>query len=337
MEVKCKTLNVQLNKKEKILNLVSPDLYNLKLDIKNLFNLSDQQMKNLNIYAKPISLKGTSIEIKLETSNDYNVFVLDQQKFADFIIIRCELNEKNKNESDKEKTINNLKNRIYNLENENKILIKKNNDLKYNYNNVLSKLRELENDNNLLKKQLEESNDKDQTISKLNKYIFQLKTQFSKLLFIINQNQLQPNFDINTSLYEFYKQYLNKFYNNNYKYEFLQNNSTLEVKKEEIKNKTIFDFYFKIKNIGPQWPNDTLLKCIPDDSYIFFFHLKLTDGVWSYQNEKKEVIYIFPVKILYKNYNKFSKINKLSCYLVSDRYGKIGNEIGKMEIIISDY
>ena len=41
MEVKCKTLNVQLNKKEKILKLVSPELYNIKLYIKNLFNLSE--------------------------------------------------------------------------------------------------------------------------------------------------------------------------------------------------------------------------------------------------------------------------------------------------------
>ena len=90
------------------------------------------------------------------------------------------------------------------------------------------------------------------------------------------------------------------------------------------------------KNIGAKWPTDTLLKCIPDDSNIYFFHLKITDGVWSYNDESYEV-FVFPVKILFKNYNKFSKINKLSCHLLSDRYGKIGNKIGKMEIIINDY
>ena len=77
MNVKCNSLKVILNKVEKILKLVSPDLYNLKLDIKKLFNLTDEHMKNIILFAKPVSIKGTSIEIKLESDKDYNVFVLD--------------------------------------------------------------------------------------------------------------------------------------------------------------------------------------------------------------------------------------------------------------------
>ena len=329
------TLKFKLKNEEKILNFVPPDLYNLKLDIQKLFNLTDQQIQNLEIYAKPIILKGTTIEIKLESSNDYNVFVLDQQKFADLIVIRCKLNEKIKNEENKDKIINNLKKRINNLENENKYLIKKNNDLINKYNICLSNLKEIENENNLLK---ENSEDKDKIISKLNKSIFQQKTQSCHLLYLFNKNHLKLNFKITTSLKEFYNQYLiDNNLNLDYNYEFIENNSSINTKKEEIiKDKKIFDFYFKIKNIGANWPTDTLLKCIPDDSTIYFFHLKITDGVWSYSDENYP-IYVFPVKILFKNYNKFNKINKLSCYLLSDRYGKIGNKIGKMEIIIKDY
>ena len=311
------TLKVKLKNEEKILNLVPPDLYNLKLDIQKLFNLTDQQMKNITFFAKPVSLKGTSVEVKLERLNDYNDFVLDQQKFADFIVIRCELNE---SEEDKDKIINDLKSKISLLEKENK---------------------NLENEKNSFKKTLKE---KDQIIAKLEQSKNSYRNQLKNLLNLAYLNNLKINFHISSSLFQSVNS-INLINNNidnnnlnNYNYEFIDNNSSLEVKKEDIiQKKKIFDFYFKIKNIGANWPIDTLLKCVPDDSNIYFFHLKIKDDVWNYKDEKLGVIYVFPVKILFKNYNKFNKINKLSCYLISDRYGRIGNKIGKMEIKISDY
>ena len=152
MNVRCNSLRVILNKEEKILKLVSPDLYNLKLDIKQLFNLTDEQMKNINLFAKPVAIKGTSIEVKLENEKDYNVFVLDQQNFADYIIIRCEL--KGNKESDKE-IIEKLKSKIIDLENENQNLKKLNNNLNLNQSNYLSKLKEKENYIKSLKKKID--------------------------------------------------------------------------------------------------------------------------------------------------------------------------------------
>ena len=336
MNVRCNSLRVILNKVEKILNLVSPDLYNLKLDIKRLFNLTDEQMKNINLFAKPVAIKGTSIEVKLENEKDYNVFVLDQQNFADYIIIRCEL--KGNKESDKE-IIEKLKSRIIDLENENQNLKKLNNNLNFNQSNYLSKLKEKENYIKSLKKKID---DDEQIISSLKKKNFSYKNQLKNFLKLAYLNNLHINFHVNPSLYQSINSSFSQppiiFGNKNkYDYEFIENDSSLEIKKEEIvKNKKIFDFYFKIKNNGSDFPVDTLLKCIPNDSYIYFFHLKITDGVWSYKDENLGIIYVFPVKILFKNYNKFNNVNELSCYLVSDRYGKIRNKIGKMKIIVSD-
>ena len=363
MNVKCNSLKVILNKVEKILKLVSPDLYNLKLDIKKLFNLTDEQMKNINLFAKPVAIKGTSIEVKLENEKDYNVFVLDQQNFADYIIIRCEL--KGNKGSDKE-IIEKLKSKILYLENENQNIKDLNKNLKINENNHLSNLKEKENyinslnkkleekENNIksLKKKLEEKEnnikslkkkleDKEQINSSLKKKNFSYKNLLKNFLKLAYLNNLHINFHVNSSLYQSINSSFSQppiiFGNKNkYDYEFIENDSSLEIKKEEIKNKKIFDFYFKIKNQGAEFPVDTLLKCIPNDNYIYFFHLKITDGVWSYKDENLGIIYVFPVKILFKNYNKFNNVNELSCYLLSDRYGKIGNKIGKMKIIVSD-
>ena len=163
MNVRCNSLRVILNKVEKILNLVSPDLYNLKLDIKRLFNLTDEQMKNINLFAKPVAIKGTSIEVKLENEKDYNVFVLDQQNFADYIIIRCEL--KGYIESDKE-IIEKLKSKILYLENENQNIKDLNKNLKINENNYLSNLKEKENYINSLNKKLEEKENNIKSLKK---------------------------------------------------------------------------------------------------------------------------------------------------------------------------
>ena len=321
------TLKVKLKNEEKILNFVPPDLYNLKLDIQKLFNLTEQQMKNITFFAKIVSFKGTSVEVKLEKLNDYNDFVLAQQKFALFIEIKCELNE---SEEDKDKIINDLKSRISYLEEENKNLIEKNNTLNNNK----------ENEKNSFKKILEE---KEQIITKLEQSKNSYRNQLKNLLDLAYLNNLKINFPINSSLFQSGEPFgLNGdgIINNNlknYNYEFIDNNSFLEVKKEDINKKKIFDYYFRIKNIGADWPIDTLLKCVPDESNIYFFHFKIKDGIWSYKDENLGVIYVFPVKILFKNYNKFNKINKLSCFLISDRYGRIGNKIGKMEIKISDY
>jgi len=310
MENKCKNLIINFDGKRETLDLVPPDLNNLKLDIQKKFNLTINELNNLAFYAKPIVYNGTSINVELKSTKDYNIYVLDQQRYADEIIINCE-NNIDKNE------INNLKKKIEELTKK----VNKLNDKNSENEKII---------NNLEKKNLKYKN----ALYKFMTFIHNNNINYN-LFTSLNRNSFLDSFNIN-NYNNNNNNYINNYFNNlNYDCEFIENNYILSVDEEEVKNKIIFDFYFKIKNTGKEnWPTDTLLKCIPDESDIYFFPLKITDGAWNFTDENKEVIYIFPVKILFKNYTKYKKENKLSCFLLSDRKGKIGNKIGRMEIII---
>jgi hypothetical protein len=312
---------VNLNNKTQKLDLVPPDLNNLKMDIKKKFNLTKNELQNLIFYANPIVINGTSIKVELKSTKDYNTFVLDQQRCADEIVINCEYKQE-------ENEIDSLKKKIEELEKINKGLTK-------NYYKLKDK-----------------NSQNEKIIARLEKKNFQYKNELYKFITFINKNNINYNifssFNSKSILESFYNNNNNNFNNINninninnnfnnlvYDCEFIENNYILSVYEDEVKSKNIFEFCFKIKNTGKEnWPTDTLLKCIPDESDIFFYPLKITDGPWNFTDENKEVIYIFPVKILFKNYNKFKKENKLSCFLLSDRKGKIGNKIGRMEIVV---
>lgn len=218
-----------------------------------------------------------------------------------------------------DKILNELKNKINHKEKINKNLLLSNNQLSNENKNLLFKLKEKE----------IEIIEKNSVIENLEKKIFNYKKQLINLIKIINQNKINININISPSI--------NNHLLKKYDCEFLidKNNNTLKISKKEILNKKIIDFSFNIINNGmEEWPFDTLLKCNPDESNIYFFYAKYkSEEIWYYK-ENNQIIYVFPVRILFKNYNKIKENNILNCFLVSDREGKIGNKFGTMKLII---
>ena len=221
--------------------------------------------------------------------------------------------------NDFDKILNDLKKKINHKEKINKNLLLNNNQLSNENKNLLFILKEKE----------IEIKEKNSVIENLEKKIFNYKKQLINLIKIINQNKINININISPSI--------NNHLLKKYDCQFLidKNNNTLKISKKEIQNKKIIDFSFNIINNGmEEWPFDTLLKCNPDESNIYFFYAKYkSEEIWYYK-ENNQIIYVFPVRILFKNYNKIKENNILNCFLVSDREGKIGNKFGTMKLII---
>ena len=216
--------------------------------------------------------------------------------------------------------LNQLKNKFNHIEKLNQNLLLNNNQLSNENKSLLNKLKEKE----------IEINEKNSIIENLEKKIYNYKKQMINLIKIINQNKININFNLSSSLN-------NQLLKKKYDCQFLldQNKNTLKISKKEIQNKKIIDFSFNIINNGnEEWPFDTMLKCNPDDSNIYFFYVKFKSEEIFYYKENNNLIYIFPVRILFKNYNKIKENNILNCFLVSDREGKIGNKFGTMKLII---
>jgi len=229
-------------------------------------------------------------------------------------------------------SINELKRKISQLENKNQNILRFNNNLSNENKNLLFNIKEKEKEIIKLKNI---SNEKDLIIENLEKKNFKYKKHLMKLLQIINQNNIKINMNISPSINNV------NILNNSLKYdcEFLLdiNNNILRISKEEIQYGKIINFSFNIISTGTEnWPIDTILKCNPDESNIFFFHVKYnSDEILEYK-EKDKIIKVFPVRILFKNYNKINEKNILNCFLVSDREGKIGNKFGSMKLIVEN-
>ena len=229
-------------------------------------------------------------------------------------------------------SINELKRKISQLENKNQNILRFNNNLSNENKNLLFNIKEKEKEIIKLKNI---SNEKDLIIENLEKKNFKYKKHLMKLLQIINQNNIKINMNISPSINNV------NILNNSLKYdcEFLLdiNNNILKISKEEIQYRKIINFSFNIISTGTEnWPIDTILKCNPDESNIFFFHVKYnSDEILEYK-EKDKIIKVFPVRILFKNYNKINEKNILNCFLVSDREGKIGNKFGSMKLIVEN-
>ena len=106
-------------------------------------------------------------------------------------------------------------------------------------------------------------------------------------------------------------------------------------KKEYIKKNIPIKYKIDLINDGNEfmvWPNDIFIRCINDDSDIYFkpskkIHEKITEN---------HTLYVYyEVDIYFKNYLKIEKGKYLIYYeLISDSQGKIGNETGYSQIEI---
>ncbi len=109
---------------------------------------------------------------------------------------------------------------------------------------------------------------------------------------------------------------------------FFEDNEILNIKLEDLKkNDNRIKYIFKIQNNGEKpWPEDTFLKCVKEDSDIFFFHCNNI-----YYNE---VYNEFEIIINFKN--SYPNIGDYQCHaiLMSDSKGQMGKNVGTLNIKI---
>ena len=114
---------------------------------------------------------------------------------------------------------------------------------------------------------------------------------------------------------------------------FFEDNEILNIKLEDLKkNDNRIKYIFKIQNNGEKpWPEDTFLKCVKEDSDIFFFHCKPGGINNIYYNE---VYNEFEIIINFKN--DYPNIGDYQCHaiLMSDRKGQMGKNVGTLNIKI---
>ena len=102
-------------------------------------------------------------------------------------------------------------------------------------------------------------------------------------------------------------------------------NGVISFDKNDIEsNKNNITYTFKIINNGKEnWPEDVFLKCLNNNSDIYFLSTKQKEIIIDGDNQWYE----FKVYIKFKNYNKIEKkMHKLKGYLESDKIGRIGNK-----------
>ena len=298
-----KLLILLYNNEPKLLNYFPKNLENLYKEIKNCFKFSKNN-KKINLISKSFFLNNKNEnfdEKKINSEEDY-IYLTDLTK-ADLIFIII----------DNEDSINNLKDKIEELKIDKENLRKLYEKLEFENKNFLFNIKEKEKEIEKLKKQNKVLNiDKSNILYQLNK----------------NNNNIIDN--------------INKINNElilNYNCEFLKND-VLNFSISEIQDKKIKEYSIKIIDSGiRKFPNDTILKCVPEDNNSFFYHVKYNnDDVWIYKEDNKRIV-VFPIKILFKNYKKckIGDINNLNYFLISDREGKIGNKnkIGSLIVNIT--
>ena len=123
-----------------------------------------------------------------------------------------------------------------------------------------------------------------------------------------------------------------------------ENNNTNIIKKElfEVEQLNSIKYTVKIiKNINEYWPKDILLLCIPDDSDIYFKHVKLNDKdkVKSKMNNKT-ICYEIMIDIKFKNIKNINVGDYIvNAKLISDSNINLNKSVWKIivRIIEKDY
>ena len=158
---------------------------------------------------------------------------------------------------------------------------------------------------------------------------------------IYNLNNQMNNLNINSIVEDstYIKNYYQQYYpeeieiDEDYSCLFYEDNKTLKIKLADLrKNDNRIKYIFKIQNNGEKpWPEDTFLKCVKEDSDIFFFHCKPGGINNIYYNE---VYNEFEIIINFKN--SYPNIGDYQCHaiLMSDRKGQMGKNVGTLNIKI---
>jgi len=213
------------------------------------------------------------------------------------------------------KELNLLKDKYETLNNNHIILIN-------NYNTINNKYETLFKEFNILKRNTRYKYPLEKKDSNIDKNIFY-------------NNNIEPNnIDYNDSKYLFFnKDDIGDILTNYYSCIF-NNKSHIFIPIDKCKKDKKITYKFRVYNNGQDFPNDTLIKCLNNDSEIYFKHVKIIDFI---QNKDDKRFYEIPVEILFKDLDdiKINENYELECYLMSDKEGKIGNKNnGKLNIQI---
>ena len=257
---------------------------------------------------KKISKILNSVDGLSKFKNGIEQKIKDMEQKYEELFFKCNEIEKYINKNSKINTlineVNGLNNKVIFLNNENEQKKQKIFELK----NQIDKLKQLINNNNNINNNCN-NNKIDKNLETNNRI---------KKISLINSIQLENNKNDKLSC------------------KFLNNEKNLKrIKKGEIKKNSTIPFNIEVINNGGDnitWPNDTFIKCINDDSDIYF----------NYSNIKEEKIVnnqivhnFFKVNVKFKNYNNIKRGKHFIRFkLVSDSQGDIGNDIGFLTLII---
>jgi hypothetical protein len=346
-------LSVTLNNKTISID-VPPNLYDFKNEIINKFEgLTENLMKN----AKIILNYSNECHIEINKEKDYQDFVIEdnyEEKNISITIPKDNVKQKNNKDQSKElEEINKLKN-IYDnnqqkIKNIKKLIDQLQTQINF-YENELSNNIIINNNNNYNNNKNINFNNNNNINRNYNNY----NNNNINLNFNNNNNNINRNFNNNNNnINRNFDNFSNDFnipnipqnyYNNfvpvkecdkDFSCVYYENNVTINVSLDEIINKKkIIKYNFKIQNNGKKpWPDDSFLKCINDDSDIFFYYSKMNTNkvIWS-----DNVVYNeFEVIINFKN--PIPRKGKYFCHaqLMSDTKGKMGNSIGTLFVNVN--
>ncbi len=166
----------------------------------------------------------------------------------------------------------------------------------------------------------------------LSKQLYKLYENYDNL---INSNVWENN---NKNIINNLKQLIKEFFlnkiNTNYSCKFIQNEDIL-IDKKNLTPGFTKKYKIKVYNNSKDnlnWPEDTFIRCINEDSDIFFLPSKIKE---IDKENNDNIVYLFSVEIIFKNYN--SDNYSLKYQLISDNNGEIGNDIGELKIkLIAD-
>ena len=232
---------------------------------------------------------------------------------------------------EKPKSLNEFKEKISNLFNIN------HNDLK----NIIIKMKSpidvfLENNNvyndmvrfaNLSDIVIEIKIKKSNNNNNNNNNIYNLNNQMNNL----NINSIQED---STYIKNYYQQYYPEpiEIDEDYSCVFYEDKKTLKIKLSDLRrNDNRVKYTFKLQNNGQRpWPDDTYLKCVNDDSDIFFYHCLIGPVKWI-----DNIVYNeFEIIINFKN--DYPNVGNYQCHaiLMSDSKGQMGKSVGTLNIKI---
>ncbi len=195
------------------------------------------------------------------------------------------------------------------------------NEINEEINQIRSTLYKQEKNINDLKNNVENNQNLDKIVN-LNK-----KMEAYNTLLVSQEKEKKKKSDL------FFSSINETIDNNILSCEYIEKEKLIRTKSTILKNYVI-EHNILIKNTSKnnnEWPIDTFLRCVNDDSDIYFYHIN--DRIKKTQKEGVENIYIFQILVLFKNYKNIKEGEyDLKYQLINDFYGVIGDDYGNLII-----